>query len=143
MRRLSVWLALWLAIVITVRALGATAWAATDDPYKTCLEQTSDNIGWAMCGDKEIQRQDARLNATWKKTRSCLDIKDEADKAMNQELVSEQRLWIKWKDRTCRIYNSGFGREGQVLDGPACKIKVIRDRVDWLEQFYNRACANR
>jgi len=126
---------LWLAVgILGLSASGALS--APKDVYGKCVERTSTNIEWAECGRQEISRQESRLNAAWKKIQSCFDIKEEAEKNAKEALLSEQRLWVKWKDSACTLFDYA-GREGQVLSYPMCKITVIKDRADWLTDFTN------
>ena len=112
------------------------ALSAPKDTYDKCVGSTSTNSEWAECGRREISRQESRLNAAWKKAQSCFDIKEEVEKNAKEALLDEQRLWVKWKNGACTLFYYG-GREGQVLNYPMCKIKVIKDRVDWLTDFTN------
>ena len=44
-------------------------------------------------------------------------------------LLSEQRLWIAYKDKSCAWWLDGRGREGQVIHYPLCRATVVEDRI--------------
>jgi uncharacterized protein YecT (DUF1311 family) len=106
--------------------------------YEACLNRENTNPAWAACGADEINRQDARLNEVWAKKLGCFDRNAEPWR----KLVEEQRLWLKWKDNACKFYSASdkdggamYGREGQVLHGPACVAGIIADRADVLAKL--------
>ncbi len=121
------------ALLGLLLALGAAK--AQSPEWQKCVDATKTNVVWAQCGDAEIKRQEARLNAAWKKAFACFD--GEAMAAAKQSFLEEQRLWVKWKDASCDFYSDGqaFGREGQVLSYPACRAAVIQQRTLFLEKF--------
>ena len=117
-------------------ALLAASHAGAQSPeLQKCVAGTKTNPEWAQCGEAEIKRQEARLNAAWKKAFACFD--GESMAASKQSFLEEQRLWVKWKDASCGFYSDGqaFGREGQVLSYPACRAGVIQQRTQFLEKF--------
>ena len=52
-------------------------------------------------------------------------------------LREEQRAWLKFRDASCLIYGNAddFGREGAVVQFPACRDAVISDRIKALESY--------
>lgn len=115
--------------------LCAGAAKAQSPELQKCVAGTKTNVEWAQCGEAEIKRQEARLNAAWKSAFACFD--GESMAAAKQSFLDEQRLWVKWKDASCGFYSDGqaFGREGQVLSYPACRAGVIQQRTQFLEKF--------
>jgi len=104
--------------------------------WQKCVNATTTNVDWAQCGQEEIDRQEAHLNAAWKQAYACFD----GDKAMAKEkqvFLAEQRLWLKWKDASCNYYADGeaFGREGQVVSFPSCRAAIIAQRTQFLKDF--------
>lgn len=111
--------------------LGAIALAGpalADAEYDRCIARSnSTNVEWAACGGAWIEREDRRLNETWRRLLPKLPRQSRAD------LLAEQRAWIAYKDKACTFYRNGdFGREGQVLHGPRRLAGVIARRRDEL-----------
>ena len=104
--------------------------ARADPAYDRCIEQSDgSNPAWGACGGAWITREDARLNATWRRVYPMLE--GDAAKA----LLQEQRAWIAYKDASCAFYATGdYGREGQVLHYPMCRAQVIAARTRDLEE---------
>lgn len=102
--------------------------ALADAEYDRCIARSnSTNVEWAACGGAWIEREDRRLNETWRRLLPKLPRQSRAD------LLAEQRAWIAYKDKACAFYRNGdFGREGQVLHGPCCLAGVIARRRDEL-----------
>jgi len=115
--------------------LFAGAASAQSPEWQKCVAGAKANIEFGQCGEAEIKRQEARLNAAWKQAFACFD--GEAMAAAKQSFLEEQRLWVKWKDASCDFYSDGqaFGREGQTLSYPACRAAVIQQRSQFLEKF--------
>ncbi|HVM79111.1 MAG TPA: lysozyme inhibitor LprI family protein [Stellaceae bacterium] len=125
--------AIWGLLVLVLCAREAAAQSAD---WKKCVDGTTTNVEWSRCGQEEIDRQEARLNAAWKQAFACFSGAEEMAKA-KQDFLAEQRLWVKWKDASCNFYAEGeaFGREGQVVSYPACRAAVILQRTQFLEEF--------
>jgi uncharacterized protein YecT (DUF1311 family) len=125
---------LWVWAVLGV-LLWASGAAAQSPELRKCIDSTKTNPDWSQCGEAEINRQEARLNAAWKQAFACFDSAEMS--ASKQDFLDEQRLWIKWKESSCKFYFEGqaFGREGQVLSYPACRAAVISQRTRFLEKF--------
>jgi len=113
----------------------ATNALAQSPEWQKCIKGTTTNFDWSQCGTAEIKRQEARLNAAWKKAFACFDT--EEMRTPKQDFLEEQRLWIKWKESSCNFYSDGqaFGREGQVLSYFSCRASVISQRTEFLERF--------
>jgi uncharacterized protein YecT (DUF1311 family) len=122
----------WALLGLLIGGSGAQAQSAE---WRKCVDSTKTNVEWAQCGEAEIKRQEARLNAAWKQAFACFEGTEMA--APKQSFLEEQRLWVKWKDASCTFYSDGqaFGREGQVLSYPACRAAVILQRTQFLEKF--------
>ncbi len=120
---------------IAVFCLAASTAHAQSADWQKCVDSTKSNMEWAQCGEAEIKRQEARLNAAWKQAFACFE--GDAMTGAKQSFLEEQRLWVKWKDASCNFYGDGqaFGREGQVLSYPACRAAVIQQRTRFLEKF--------
>lgn len=93
------------------------------------MSNARSNADYSACGQAEIDRQETILNATWRAlARSMQEFDANAFKA----LLDEQRLWIKLKESSCIYYRNGFGREGYVVNYPACMIEVLKSRIAYL-----------
>lgn len=125
-------------LIITAAIAVSLSWNAaradTDD-YRKCVNSDATNFDWSQCGAAEINRQEALLNSAWKKAFNCFN--GAYMMKAKQDFLDEQRLWIKWKDSSCKFYENGdaFGREGAVLGFPQCRISVIAERTKYLENF--------
>lgn len=138
-------------------ALPSSAHAGNDlltAQYTACVDSHTSNMEWNACGHEEIERQEKRLNDTWKKLSSALkkwassnhpypDCPVCGSDEPLSSLLAEQRNWIKWKDSACEFWlRSGRGREADVLSYPMCKATVIAHRTAYLkgllDQFEDR-----
>ena len=146
-------LAFSLAAIATLGiGVWSLAWSASKgDAFTECISRTSSNKDWADCGDKEIARQDSRLNAAWKKAFACFDQRglqeqEEWGSDAKGKFLEEQRLWVKWKNAACKAINETgfFSSEVRATYGVSCKIDILRQRADWLERFVksSRTCSD-
>ena len=115
--------------ILTLVGIALCRPAQADPAYDRCIGQSDNtNQAWGACGSAWITREDARLNATWRRVYPMLE--GDAAKA----LLEEQRAWITYKDASCALYATGdYGREGQVLHYPMCRAQVIAARIRDLE----------
>jgi uncharacterized protein YecT (DUF1311 family) len=105
--------------------------ASSDELWSACIDRSpGTNTQWAQCGGEWIEREDDRLNATWQRVYGATTGQTHTD------LLAEQRAWIGYREAACRFYSNGdWGREGQVLDAPACIAGVIAARTAELEAY--------
>jgi uncharacterized protein YecT (DUF1311 family) len=117
--------------LLALVALLAAPPALADDAYDKCMDDSDgSNPAWAACGDELIRREDAKLNATWK--RVFAETGDETKK----DLLAEQRAWNAFKERSCKFYVNGeWGREGSVVHFMLCRAAVIAARTQALEYY--------
>ena len=103
--------------------------AKADNAYDACMKQSAgSNPAWAKCGQEWVDREEAKLNAIWKKLYAGLSGKTKTD------LLTEQRLWNAYKEASCMYHANGeYGREGEVVDFPICRAGVISARTKELE----------
>ena len=125
-----------------------TANAQDKDSRTKCIDPNGSNDQWRDCGEKELARQNVRLNSLWKKAVKCMD-DSESDgdggwkPIAKKKLLDEQRLWANYNKGACRVFTDTgfFSSEIGVTVGLSCQIKIVRDRADWLEQFVlGRTC---
>ena len=120
-----------LAVVagLALAAILYSAPAKADEAYDACMKKSDGtNTAWAGCGQTWVDREEARLNATWKKLYAGLTGKTKTD------LLTEQRLWNAYKEASCMYHANGdYGREGEVIGFPTCRAAVISARTKELE----------
>ena len=112
--------------------LGALALpAAADEAWQRCIDNSDGtNPAWAACGGAWVAREDAELNAAWKRLLAA------SAPATRKDLLAEQRAWNAFMQKACRFYDNGeFGREGQVLHFPACRATLIAQRTVTLDGY--------
>lgn len=104
---------------------------SADEAYKRCIDDSDGtNPAWGACGGEWVAREDAKLNATWKR------LYEASGPNTKKDLLEEQRAWNAFKEKSCRFYDNGdFGREGQVLHFPACRAAVIAQRTEALKHY--------
>jgi len=116
--------------VVLAVALAAPPTRA-DALYDRCIDESDgSNAGWGACGSEYVKRADTALNATWKRVHGAAEGRTKAD------LLTAQRAWIAYKEVACAFYANGdWGREGEVLQFPACLGAVIEARTAELEGY--------
>jgi uncharacterized protein YecT (DUF1311 family) len=114
---------------LALAAILHSAPAKADKAYDACMEHPDGtNPAWGKCGQDWVDREEAKLNATWKKLYAGLSGKTKTD------LLNEQRLWNAYKEASCMFHANGdYGREGEVVDFPTCRAGVIAERTKELE----------
>jgi uncharacterized protein YecT (DUF1311 family) len=116
--------------LLALLAAAPSAKQASDQAYHDCIDAHATNADWAACGGAWQKREDARLNQVWKRINATLPPQSKAD------LLADQRRWIAFKDQSCRLHANGdWGREGQVLGYPGCMVRLIQDRIAYLESL--------
>lgn len=138
--------AIGLLLAIPVWFVADPTATAQQSQLDQCINSGTTNYDWAQCGNVAITSAEAKLTTSWKYLSACFDHLDKdgsnADvKAARQGALAEQRLWIKWKDASCGIYGSGyFGREGQVLGFPECRVEIVNQRAAQLDELTKELC---
>ena len=131
----AAWVAALVALALAGQASGRTAVEARySAAYRTCLA-TGDaakgvTSGMLDCNGAEIDRQDARLNRTYRAVMARL-----APPARTKLRASE-RAWIGERDRSCR-------RDSKVAEGgtlasviySGCILDRTIERTMWLERY--------
>jgi uncharacterized protein YecT (DUF1311 family) len=106
--------------------------AETDDTskeYSACLGKAVEGT-WAdmlECNGDELDRQDARLNDTYKKLMSKLS--HDRKKA----LLKAQRAWIKFREGNCDYYFDPDGGRAASLGAGGCLVRMTATRAKELE----------
>lgn len=98
--------------------------SAAETAWRACVDRTTTNTDWGLCGQRYIAAADAALNVEWRRLMTVVSGRTKTD------LVAEERAWIAYRERACRFHANGdWGREGQVLSYPACVAGVIERRT--------------
>lgn len=104
--------------------------------YDRCMKSAVTNRNYGTCNEKETNYQEKMLTKVWSDIST--EIKEISLNAY-KELLSEQRLWIKYKESACNYFlaeNDGapaFGQEGTHLHYGNCKANIIAERVEYLK----------
>lgn len=124
------WVDLKQITVVTSFVMAIATGANADEKYDKCMDAAETNADFGDCGDAFVKREDAKLNATWKELHGA------ATGQTKKDLLAEQRLWVSFKESACKFYANGdWGREGQVIDAPACMATIIADRTEELKSY--------
>ncbi|MBQ3170530.1 MAG: DUF1311 domain-containing protein [Mailhella sp.] len=99
--------------------------AYESDTYRTPTELTE-------ILDKSFKKLDALLNKTWKETRSYLK---NADPALFEQLLADQRAWLKFADSFSTAVYTGFGSGGSMYRsmGMDAKMSLWAQRIKYLD----------
>jgi uncharacterized protein YecT (DUF1311 family) len=133
----AAWVAAPMALVLVAPASGRTTSAVEarySAAYRNCLA-TGDaakgvTSGMLDCNGAEIERQDARLNRTYRTVMARLAPPAQA------KLRASERAWIGQRDRSCR-------RDAAVAEGgtlasviySGCILDRTIERTMWLERY--------
>lgn len=108
------------ALTLALLACGSGAYAADStsdyvkrsapkgisDAFYACIDKAgSDTIAVAACLTDEKQKQDARLNSTYKTLMGKLDAK------AKEKLVAAERAWLDLQDKSGRFEIALYGHE--------------------------------
>ena len=123
-------LAATLTLALTSSVLAASKYSKQ---YDTCMKEPAASNGATMamlnCGSKEIKHQDKRLNSAYKALKKSLS------KSRQKELLTSQRLWIKYRDANCGFYNDPNGGTMHRMFAQECFMDATRSRADELESM--------
>ncbi len=104
-------------------AMPAQVTAAAATTYSRCLSEASGVMpDMIECSATEAKRQDARLNAAYKKAMASLSNKD--------SLRSTQRQWIKDRDKACELDSDG-GQQAILVYNDCLAQKPAPARTNW------------
>ena len=99
--------------------------------YSQCLRDSdASNFEWEQCGLDYMARERQLLDNTWKL------LLDGSTGQTRRDLINEQDAWTTFSTFACIFYANGdLGREGQVLDYPACVAAMFADRTRTLQSY--------
>jgi uncharacterized protein YecT (DUF1311 family) len=106
----------------------AQAEERTSKSYAACLDQAG-GATFAMqdCIREELERQDRRLNETYKALIDSLPEKRQA------QLRDAQRKWIAFRDANCEFYYDPQGGSAAGLASNECVLTLTAERAHELE----------
>ena len=99
--------------------------AYESDNYRTPTELT-------QILDQHFKKLDALLNKTWKETRRYLK---NADPALFEQLLADQRAWLKFAEGFSTAVYTGFGSGGSMYRsmGMDAKMSLWAQRIKYLD----------
>jgi uncharacterized protein YecT (DUF1311 family) len=125
-----------LMLIILGLLLSTPALAAADSDmtkeYLACMDKAKGVTAEMIdCISAETARQDARLNANYKKLMLKLSAK------RKKTLLEAQRTWIKFRDLNCELYYDPDGGTAARLAGSDCFLQATADRAKELKNLTN------
>ena len=118
-----------LGLVLSTPALAAADSDMTQE-YLTCMDKSKGVTAEMIdCISAETARQDARLNANYKKLMAKLSAK------RKKTLIEAQRAWIKFRDLNCEFYYDPDGGTAARLAGSDCFLQATADRAKELRNL--------
>lgn len=120
------------SIGIAVGILTFSNAASADEYHARCVARGSTSTDFAKCGNELVEREEAALTQTWRRVYGGL-----TSHAAKTRLLAEQRKWIAYKDSACLLFTTAeeFGSMGWSIELPSCRARVIRERVNQLNDY--------
>lgn len=120
--------ALWVAVLPALLAsMPATAAERYSAEYTGCMNQAASTVAMMECNGTELKRQDARLNAAYKK----LGVAIAAPR--KPALVAAQRAWVAFRDANCRYVADPDGGSNARVEAAMCLLDMTETRAKELE----------
>ena len=107
--------------LLALVASAALAGPAAASPYTACLARAKGPVQAGVCAQAEMGKQDARLNAAY---RRLLDRYVDRP-GRTAALRREERAWLARRDRDCAVAGSGVDQH--------CVVERTARRADALE----------
>ncbi|MBY0611147.1 MAG: lysozyme inhibitor LprI family protein [Beijerinckiaceae bacterium] len=103
---------------------------ALSKTYSSCMD-ASGGVTSAMldCADKELKRQDARLNKAYQELAKAQTPK------RRDELKAVQRLWIQFRDANCSFYEDPDRGTSAAIAASGCVLAATAVRAAELESL--------
>src|SRR5262245_58470380 len=118
-----------LAVHWNGQLLAETDSGSASKEYSGCLAKAVEGP-WAdmlECNGEELDRQNARLNGTYKKLMSNLS------RDRKKALPKAQRAWIKFREAICDYYLDPGGGKADRLNASSCLVTMAATRAKELE----------
>lgn len=110
--------------------LGVSSEIARADPqYNRCIRLAEGYAGNVACGEEALARGEAALTLAWKHAYASLDAKSKI------ALLQEQRAWIAYKDKSCRLFYEGEWGSLRSVRFAECRSKILSDRIQSLSNI--------
>lgn len=127
-----------LVALLSVGAWPAAAEAPKESPeFTACMEAVDlgafKNSQWAACYEAELQRQDAALNAVYKRVAAA------ADPDARKLLVAGERAWIAYRDAWCAYEEVVPMAPGGEVNLLACRLDLTQTQVGKLSDLAEAA----
>lgn len=126
-----------LIVIAALAALGAGTAAAHEpevsdrytDAYDACFEAAESTADYIQCSGAEYERQDAALNAAYRKAMAGLT------PGQKDKLQAAQRAWIAFRDAKCRsLEDPDWGSMSRMFANH-CMVDETIERTVELEQY--------
>lgn len=107
--------------------------ARLSETFSICMDAAGGVTSEMLdCTGAETERQDAQLNAVYRRVRAAASAADQI------ELRDAQRAWIRARDARCasRRADAGGGTLSSVVFA-SCHMTETAERVIWLENWEN------
>ena len=100
------------------------------DFYRCEKERGETTIGIASCLEEEFNREDKKLNLTYKKAKATIQ------PFRIESLKNVQLAWIGYRDVKCSFFNHKESGSSGSLDEQECRIQETIDRTKELEKIF-------
>ncbi len=127
------------AIALVLAVAGPVMAAPKSDPvearytpaYDKCLASPAgqSTMGMIDCTGAELQIQDARLNAAYRKTMASLNVRQKT------KLQAAQRAWVPFRDAECASYEDEDWGTISRINASACVLRMTVQRTIDLEAY--------
>jgi uncharacterized protein YecT (DUF1311 family) len=134
---------LWLKLMAVSIAMAAPAHAAAESPrdaFRACLDKSDGtnparNACHTDTADILLETTLAKVLGVAKRFDAGFD--PPASPAMATVIARQQGDWVKWQASACDFFGNRaqWGSDGRYLHGPECRIQMIEDRVDQLNEL--------
>jgi uncharacterized protein YecT (DUF1311 family) len=125
------------AAVICILLEPAASYGAVTDgelntsEYAACMEKSGGVTSTMLdCASAEWKRQDARLNALYKK------LMEAATEGQKSSLKKSEQDWLRYRKSTCELmYTFGGGGTADLLADSSCDLEILTRRVKLLDSL--------
>ena len=98
--------------------------------YHRCIKEDPSNAGLGQCLELESERQEGRLNQTYRMVMARLPT------ARKTALLNSERSWVNARKRECdAVYREMEGGTGAGVAQLMCESVRAAERTNWLERF--------
>ena len=109
-------------------ALGSAQEATYSKTYTACMDASGGVTSVMLdCADKELKRQDARLNKAYQ------ELAKAQTPTRRDELKTVQRFWIQFRDANCAFYEDPDRGTSAAIAASGCMLAATAARAAELE----------